>query len=154
RTTAARPPRRMRRRRCSAWIETRDGEQPVGEIGTEPEERRGSELIAVEQEPHRTRAALHAGKAVVVETLETPTVPTEKRRERSPREPGDVVGIHELAARERAEDVRERVRIRRRQHEDAAGCDERLDRLEKSARRIEVLEQLAREHDLGRLDSE
>ena len=52
----------------------------------------------------------------------------------------------------RHEEVEEPVRVRRREHEQAVWLDEGTHRLEERARRVEVLDDLAADHDVGRLE--
>ena len=65
-----------------------------------------------------------------------------------------MVGIHELASRHGRECVRQGMRVRCRQHEPAVRRENRFHRLEEVGRPVEVLEQLAGQHDLAGLELE
>ncbi|HEY3544117.1 MAG TPA: hypothetical protein VGK79_16390 [Gaiellaceae bacterium] len=65
-----------------------------------------------------------------------------------------MIRVDELSPGDAAEHVRERVPVRRRQHQDAAVGDEQLDGLEERTRLVEMLDQLAGDHDLRTFEAE
>jgi multidrug transporter EmrE-like cation transporter len=86
--------------------------------------------------------------------LETPSVSAEERHGGMPREPRDVVWIHQLSPEQPGENVRKRRTVRRCQHEQAPGLEQDLHRLEKRSGPVEVLDELAGDHHLRRFEPE